>query len=265
MNVKAITAAFRQQGTQFLADPQWIIPSIIAPFMFTVVALYMYSGAGELDSPIVLTAVLGGGVLGMWGNMLFSSGFTITYDRYNGTMEPIMLTPTHLIDVIAGRSVWNVFIGMINAVLVFISAQLIFGVGVSVADPLLFFPMLLMTLFSLASIGLMLAALFVLTRASYVITTILEFPIYVFSGALFPITALPEALRPISYIFAPTWGVDALKTAAISGYNTPMASFGIWFDVLMMFLLIAVYIIASYFLFMRIERNIRESGTLARY
>ena len=265
MNIKAVTAAFKQQGTQFLADPQWIIPSIIAPFMFTVVALYMYSGAGGLDSPIVLTAVLGGGVLGMWGNMLFSSGFTITYDRYNGTIEPIMLTPTHLIDVITGRSIWNVFIGLVNAVLVFISAQLIFGVGVSVADPVLFFPMLLMTLFSLASIGIMLAALFVLTRASYVITTILEFPIYVFSGALFPITALPGVLRPVSYIFAPTWGVDALKTSAIAGYDTPMMSFGIWFDVLMMFVLIAIYITAAYFLFLRIEKNIRRTGTLARY
>ena len=260
MNFKAVASSFKQQAIQFLADPQWIIPSIIAPFMFTVVALYMY---GDADGPIVLTAVLGGGVLGMWGNMLFTSGYTITYDRYNGTIEPIMLTPTHLIDVIAWRSIWNTLIGLVNALLVFVFAELVLGVGVSVSEPLIFFPMLLMTLFSLASIGLMLSALFVLTRASFVVMTILEFPIYVFSGALFPVSVL-GSFQSISYVLAPSWGVDAMKTAAVHGYES-MTSFGIYFDVIMMLLLMAIYIASAFLLFRVIERNIRESGALVRY
>ncbi|MCL2786804.1 MAG: ABC transporter permease [Methanomassiliicoccaceae archaeon] len=260
MNIKAVAWSFRQQGIQFLADPQWIIPSIIAPFLFTVVALYMY---GSVDGPIVLTAVLGGGVLGMWGNTLFTSGYSISYDRYNGTIEPIMMTPTHLIDVIAGRSIWNTFIGLLNAGLVFIAAQIIFQVGVTVADPLPFFLMLAMTLFSLASIGMMFAALYVLTRASFVVMTIMEFPIYVFSGALFPVSSL-GALAPISYVLAPTWGVDAMKIAGIAGYES-MTEFGFHFNIMMMFILMAVYLAIGYFLFKAIERNIRESGTLVRY
>ena len=262
MNLKAVTSSFKQQGLQFLADPQWIIPSIIAPFMFTIVALYMY---GDVNESIMLTAVLGGGVLGMWGNMLFASGFSITYDRYNGTIEPIMLTPTHMIDIIAGRSIWNTFIGLLNALLVFVFASLIFGVGMNVAEPLLFVPMLVLTLLSLATIGIMLSALFVLTRASFVVMTILEFPIYVFSGALFPVSVLPEVIQPISYILAPAWGVDAMKQTAIgSGYET-MMGWGVGLDVAMMFILMAVYIAAAYILFKTIERNIRNSGTLVRY
>jgi len=260
MNIKAVTWSFRHQALQFLADPQWIIPSIIAPFLFTVVALYMY---GDVDGPVVLTAVLGGGVLGMWGNTLFTSGYSVSYDRYNGTIEPIMLTPTHLIDVIAGRCIWNTFIGLLNAGLVFIAAQVIFRVGVNVLDPLPFFLMLAMTLLALASIGMMFAALYVLTRASFVIMTIMEFPIYVFSGALFPVSSL-GSLAPISYFLAPTWGVDAMKIAGISGYES-MASFGILFDVGMMFLLMFLYILAGIFLFKAIERKICENGSLARY
>jgi ABC-2 type transport system permease protein len=262
MNFKAVASSFKQQGIQFLADPQWIIPSIIAPFMFTIVALYMY---GDVNESIMLTAVLGGGVLGMWGNMLFSSGYSISYDRYNGTIEPIMLTPTHLIDIITGRSIWNTFIGLLNALLVFIFAGLIFGVGMNIAEPLIFLPMLVLTLFSLASIGLMLAALFVLTRASFVVMTMLEFPIYVFSGALFPISVLPGSIQPISYILAPSWGVDAMKQAAIGSDYPTMMSWGIQFDVAMMFILMVVYIAAAYILFKVIERNIRSSGTLVRY
>ena len=260
MNIKAVSWSFRHQAIQFLADPQWIIPSIIAPFLFTVVALFMY---GSVDGPVVLTAVLGGGVLGMWGNTLFTSGYSISYDRYNGTIEPIMLTPTHLIDVIAGRSLWNTLIGLLNAGLVFIAAQIIFRVGVTVADPVMFFLMLGMTLFSLATIGMTFAALYVLTRASFVVMTILEFPIYVFSGALFPISVLGK-LEPISYILAPSWGVDAMKTAAVAGHES-ITAFGIYFDVAVMILLMVIYIAAAYILFGVIERNIRNSGTLVRY
>jgi ABC-2 type transport system permease protein len=262
MNIKAVTSSFKQQGIQFLADPQWIIPSIIAPFMFTIVALYMY---GDVDESIMLTAVLGGGVLGMWGNMLFTSGYSISYDRYNGTIEPIMLTPTHLIDVITGRSIWNTFIGLLNALLVFIFASLIFGVGMNIAEPLLFVPMLILTLLSLASIGLMFAALFVLTRASFVVMTLLEFPIYVFSGALFPISVLPGVLQPISYVLAPSWGVDAMKQTAIGESYQSMMGWGVGLDVMMMFILMAIYIAAAYILFKVIERNTRISGTLVRY
>ncbi|MCL1984734.1 MAG: ABC transporter permease [Methanomassiliicoccaceae archaeon] len=260
MNIKAVSWSFKHQALQFIADPQWIIPSIIAPFLFTVVALYMY---GDVDGPVVLTAVLGGGVLGMWGNTLFTSGYSVSYDRYNGTIEPIMLTPTHLIDVIAGRCIWNTFIGLLNAGLVFIAAQVVFRVGVNVLDPLPFFLMLAMTLLALASIGLMFAALYVLTRASFVIMTIMEFPIYVFSGALFPVSSL-GSLAPISYFLAPTWGVDAMKIAGIAGYES-MTSFGILFDVGMMIFLMLLYVAAGMLLFRTIERNIRESGTLVRY
>ena len=260
MNVKAVVWSFRHQALQFLADPQWIIPSIIAPFLFTVVALYMY---GDVDGPVVLTAVLGGGVLGMWGNTLFTSGYSVSYDRYNGTMEPIMLTPTHLVDIIAGRSIWNTFIGLMTAGLVFVAAELIFQVGISVHDPLSFFLMLTLTLLSLASVGMMFAALYVLTRASFVIMTIMEFPIYVFSGALFPVSSLGP-LAPVSYILAPAWGVDAMKIAGIAGYES-MTSFGILFDIMMIFLLTCIYIAAGILLFRTIERNIRESGSLVRY
>ena len=44
MNTKAVRASFKQQLIQFTADPQWIIPSIVAPFLFTAVMLMMYPG-----------------------------------------------------------------------------------------------------------------------------------------------------------------------------------------------------------------------------
>ena len=117
MNTKAVRASFKQQLIQFPADPQWIIPCIVAPFLFTAVMLMMYP---EKSDGIVLQAILGGGVLGMWGNTLFASSFTLSYDRMNGTLDNILMSPTQLFDVIVGRSLWNTFIGLLNMLLVYI-------------------------------------------------------------------------------------------------------------------------------------------------
>ncbi len=260
MNIRVTYAAFRQQMTHFLTDPQWIIPSLIAPFMFTIVTLMIFK---DVDGPIVLQAVLGGGVLGMWGNTLYSSGWSISYDRYNGTLEPLMVSPTNLMDVVTGRSIWNTLIGLSNAVLVFIFAELMFQTGVGLSDPLQFFFILVITLASLASIGLIFSAFFVLTRASSVLMSSLEFPIYVVSGAMFPISILPGWAIPISYILAPSWGVDAMKIAAIDGYTG--IGPGILGSLGIMIGLTVLYIIMAKWFFRKIERNVRNHGTIGRF
>jgi len=258
MNVRASAAGFKQAFINFIADPQWIIPSIIAPFIFTIVALMIYN---DSSGPVVLQAVLGGGVLGMWGNTLYSSGWSISYDRYNGTLEPLMISPTHMMDVIAGRAVWHTIIGLSNAVLVFVVAEIMFETSLTLENPLLFFLVLVMTLFSLAAIGLIFSAFFVLTRTSSVLMSSLEFPIYVVSGALFPVSILPAWASWISLGLAPSWGVEAMRSVAFGGFVTG----DLLTDVGMMVLLIAIYLVLAAVLFHMIERNVRNHGSMGRF
>jgi len=261
MNLRATAAAFKQQAIQFIADPQWIIPSIIAPFVFAIVALFIYGGD---DGPVVLQAVIGGGVLGMWGNTIFASGYSVSYDRYNGTVEPIMVSSTNLVDVIAGRSIWNTFVGLVNAILVFVVAELMFSTNMTVKDPLAFFVILIMTLGSLACIGMIFSAFFVWTRMSSALFAIVEFPIYILSGAMVPVSVLPRGLQFISYAMPPSWGVDALKQSALGEYSGAIGT-GMAVDMIIMLALMIVYVAAAVVLFKMIERNVRITGSITRY
>lgn len=261
MNVKAVTSSFMQQYHQFVSDPQWIIPSIISPFLFTIVVLMIYP---EVTGPVVLQAVLGGGVLGMWGNTLFASSFTISFDRMNGTLEPILASPTDLSDIIVGRSLWNTTIGLLNALLVFVIAELMFQTGFTVANPLMFFLCLILTLLSLAAIGMIFSSAFVFSRRSSVLTSIAEYPIYILCGALVPISYLPEWSNYISYALGPTWGVEALRMTAIDGYQSTMG-LGLWPCIGIMIILTIVYFVIAKILLGKIERNIRETGSATRY
>jgi ABC-2 type transport system permease protein len=87
-------AAFEQQARHFLADPGWLIPNIIAPFVITLVALLLYK---DQDGPVIMYAILGGGMMGMWGNTLYASGFSIQSERWWGTLESTLAVPTPLI------------------------------------------------------------------------------------------------------------------------------------------------------------------------
>jgi len=252
-------ASFKHQGLHFLADPQWIIPNIIAPFVLTLVALLLFK---NVDGPVVLYAVLGGGMMGMWGNTLYSSGWSIEFDRWNGTLESVFAAPSPLIWIIAGRALWNSLIGIINGFLVFVIAEIFFQAPVSIADPPLFFLAFFLTLLSLATLGLLFSSAFVLTRQAGVLTNGLEFPIYVGTGTMFPIALLPYWTHPLSLSLGPSWGIDAIRYSALPDYAGFTAGYGI--DLIIMVLLSAAYLGASVFLFKTVEKRAREGASLGR-
>ncbi|MDR3282308.1 MAG: ABC transporter permease [Candidatus Methanoplasma sp.] len=262
MNHRAVVAGFKQQKIQFFSDPQWIIPSLVSPFLFTMVMLFLYGD--DVDGPIVLQAVLGGGVLGMWANTLFASSFTISYDRMNGTLESIMVAPSSIYSILIGRSLWSTAIGLVNAVVVFVIAEVMFDADLTLANPVLFFVMLILTLFSLASVGMLIATAFIRTRMGRVLSTIAEYPIYVLSGALVPITVLPEGLRVFSYVLAPAWGIDAVKRAAIDGCES-MFGVSMAVDVALLLALSSLLLAVAYVVTRRVERRMLETGSATRY
>lgn len=258
--VQAMWSSFKHQALIFLADPQWIIPNIIAPFVLTLVALLLFR---NVTGPIVLYAVLGGGMMGMWGNTLYSSAYSIESDRWNGTMESVLASPSPLIWIVAGRTMWNALIGIINAIFIFIIAEVAFQAPISIADPVLFFLALFLTLLSLSALGLVFCSFFVLTRSGRVLTNGLEFPIYVGTGTMFPIALLPFWTHPLSLSLGPTWGIDAMRYAAIEGYAGLETGFA--GDVLIMLALTGVYLAISIWLFVVMEKRARRDATLGRF
>ena len=259
--LRAVATAFRQQALIFWADPQWLIPNIIAPFVITLVALMLFK---NVDGPVVLYAVLGGGMMGMWGNTLYSSGWSIQSDRWWGTLESNLVTPTPLIWIIAGRAIWSALIGILNGVLILVFAEVVFQAPISLNDPVLFFLAFFLTLLSLSALGLLFSSAFVLTRAASVLTNGLEFPIYIGTGTMFPIALLPFWTNPLSLSLGPTWGIDAIRYSAL---GTTQFSFveGYWADLAIMILLSFAYLAVAVVLFGWLDRKVRRDASMGRF
>lgn len=263
--LKVIYSAFRMAMLHWIADPQWVIPNIIAPFVFTTVALTLFK---DSTGPFGLYAVLGGGMMGMWGNTLYSSGYAIEFEKWQGTLEEVMAAPSKLIHVIAGRSASNALFGLTNMVAVLLIAALGFKVPLGIAEPVLFVVSMVLTLLSVSALGLIFASAFVLSRSAQVLTNGLEIPLYIVSGSMFPIALLPFWIHPAAYVLGPTWGIDAIRLATSQEYASQTfwmgfsPSVAIVLDLAVMSLITLVYATIGAILFKMVEKKARIQGTL---
>ncbi len=255
--LQTLAGSFRMSMLGFFADPQWIIPNIIAPFIFTGVALVFFH---NVSGSVALYAILGGGMMGMWGSTLYGAGFALASDRWNGTLEYVMGTPSRLLWIVAGRSAANAVLGLLNALAIFAVAVLGYGAQLGIANPLAFFVALVLTLASLSALGVVFCSSFVLTRSAQVLTNGLEMPIYVISGSMFPIALLPFWTQPVSYILGPTWGIDAMRYAADPAYAG--MGFGYGLDLVVLVLSLVGYLAIGFYLFLLVENRARRDATL---
>lgn len=242
----------------FFADPQWIIPNIIAPFVFTAVALIFFR---NVSGSLALYAVLGGGMMGMWGNTLYGAGFALSFDRWNGTLEYVLATPSRLVWIVAGRSASSAVLGLVNALAILVIAVFGYKVELGISNPVLFLLALVLTLASLSALGVLFCSSFLLTRSAQVLTNGLEMPIYVASGSMFPIALLPFWSHPFSWALGPTWGIDAMRTAA--GYSAVGSAY--WLDILIVLTSTVAYLAIGFWLFILVEKKARRDATLEEY
>ncbi len=70
--LRAVRASLRLAVLSFVADPQWLVPSMIAPVIFALVAYGLFRGSGPV---FVVYAILGAGMMSMWGQTLYGSGW----------------------------------------------------------------------------------------------------------------------------------------------------------------------------------------------
>ncbi len=244
----------------FLADPQWLIPSMIAPVIFGIVSFELFRGYG----PYYLTyAILGAGMMSMWGQTLYGSGWATGQDRQLGTLEPTLQAPTPYLYVVLGRVLWNVVSGLIGGAIVYLVVVGFAGSPPALPDPLAFVGLFVFVMLTLAAVGVVFAAFYVYTRYAGFIQNIGEFAFYVGTGCMFPVVLLPLWTNPVALVFPPTWALDALRYNSIPGYVG--FSWGFYWDLVGAVATTAVYLLLAGSVFHRVERHVIEVGNLDHY
>jgi ABC-2 type transport system permease protein len=109
--------------------------------------------------------------------------------------------------------------------------------------------------FGLGALGLVLATSFVLYRNANALSNMLEFPVWLVTGVIVPLSLLPGWTSVISWLLAPTWGFRALRRAVFGG--------DVWPALGMCLALSVVYFFVASVLMAIFERRARERATLS--
>jgi ABC-2 type transport system permease protein len=251
--MRAFLAGARIQLAFFRAYPDALIPFFTAP-MFSVIFQMIFKHAGRQD--LTGYAAVAPVFIALWWMALFNSGWTITMERWNGTIEMLVAAPSSFAAVIFGRITTTTLAGIVSFGETWIVARL-FGTTIHIEHRWAFLATIVVTLAAMAGTAVAMASMFVLARNAVTFSNSASFPFYVLGGILVPVSLLPHWVRPVSSIVFLSWSADLLRAGL---RPTPIHDFG--FRLGMVGLLGACGLGVGVWAMQVILRRVRSTGEL---
>ena len=226
---------------------------VIYPLFFATVAFFMFQ-AGDDPKPL-LYASLGAAVMGIWGTTSTAAGASLAQQRWHGTLELLVAAPASFALILLPTTIAMASIGIYSMASTLLWGWLVFGIELTIDSPLAFVLAIPATVVSIGALGFLLAVAFVRFRQAWALGNMLEYPVWLISGFLVPLALFPAWVRPISWALAPTWGINAIRDAALGG--------SAWPDIGMALALGAGYVAIGILLLNRALDAARSKATLA--
>ena len=250
--IRAFFSGVRVHVTQLTRNAFDLSAVVIWPILYASIAYYLLEAKHE--PKLLLAASLGAAVMTMWSLVVIGSSGALENQRWLGTLELLVAAPLPFAVVLAPITISSAVVGMYSLVATLAWGTLLFDVPLSFESPLAFVIALPMCAISVGMLGLILAAAFVLYRASFHLGVALQYPVWIVTGLLVPISLLPAFFEPLSWVLAPTWGFRAIRDATIGGQP--------WQAIGYCALLTVVYFVLATLALRRFEKLARARATL---
>jgi len=199
----------------FRAQFDWLNPVMWLTMKFVLsvsqMAFFVFVGIFA-NAPIQFIAV-GNALQSVSWNTVFSVINITGHDKWDGTLPLVLATPANRLPLFIGRAMIHVLDGLISAAISFFFAAVLFGVNFGQTNPLALIVAVVLTAFTMAGFGLLIGGFCFFFRNPMVFANIFTFTLLIFCGVNFPVSSLPLAIQPVSYIFPLTYGLSAARSA----------------------------------------------------
>ncbi|WP_315093412.1 ABC transporter permease [uncultured Cellulomonas sp.] len=219
--LQLVGAGFRLQLAITRRTPAQFLVLVAAP-LFSAIFLSLAIQGG--DPAMVVNAVVGPGLIGLWSISLDVAGSMLSEDRYTGRLELIIGSPGSLNLSVLGRIMAVTVVGGLAFLESWLVARVGFGVEVPVLNPGIVGLALVATILATAGTATMLAALFMLSRTVDVYKNAMSYPIYILGGVVVPAALLPGFLGPLSKVVYLSWSADLLRESMSDAQVTEVAA-----------------------------------------
>ena len=225
---------------------------ILYPLFFATIAFFLYQ---EGSPHALLYASLGASVMGVWAATSTAAGGALQQERRHGTLELLVAAPVHFSLVMLPVTIAMSTIGLYSMAATLVWGRVVFGIQMHIVHPLLFCLAVPVAIAAIGTLGFLMAVAFVRYRTAWALGNVLEYPIWLICGFLVPLTLLPGWVRPISWVLAPTWGINAIRESALGGTPLP--------DIAVCAGLAAIYTAVGIFAVESLLRSARKRAALS--
>jgi len=250
---RIIWVGLKLRVKEFSVSHWFLLMCLIQPVIFASIAFFLFRAGGQTGT--LLYAALGAGMMGIWSSTLFGSGGALQWNRWQGTLELLVGAPPPFIVVLLPLTIATSVTGAYSLLATLAWGWAIFGIPIHFVHPLAFVIALPAAILALGLMGLLMASSFILYRHANALSNFLEYPVWIATGLLFPIALLPGWVAPISWVLAPTWGIEAIRHSALGG--------DVWFPVAMCAAIGVVYFVLAGVCLRIFERAALARATLS--
>jgi ABC-2 type transport system permease protein len=232
------------ERTLYFSDPDE--PAVVFaedPFEFDVVTLY---NPDLIDVWFFLPAIIG--LLVMQVGLILTST-AVVREKEAGTLEQLIVTPVSRLGFVLGKVGPYAVIAFVDFNLIVGVGHLVFGVPVAGSDALLLVSAFLF-IPAMVSLGLVLSTFADTQQQAIFLSVFVLLPSVLLSGFIFPVEAIPIAIRPLSYLLPLTYFLEIIRGIMIKGIG--LAELAIPFAALLVFT--AIFMTACVFRFQKTLR-----------
>ncbi|HVC85796.1 MAG TPA: ABC transporter permease [Gaiellaceae bacterium] len=217
--IRAFVSGMRIHVVQFSRNPFDLSGVFLWPILYASIAYYLLDAKN--DPRLLLAASLGAAVMLMWSLVVIGSSNALENQRWLGTLELLVAAPVPFAVVIAPICVASGFVGGYGIAATLAWGRLIYHVPLSIDHPVAFAVALPACILAIGMLGLVMASTFVLYRAALSLGIALQYPVWIATGLLVPLSTLPAFVRWIGWFLGPYWGFRAIRESALGSAPWP--------------------------------------------
>jgi ABC-2 type transport system permease protein len=216
-DVRAVRVVWRRELIRFARSRIRIITALVQPLLFLFVLGTGLSGVVPRASATVdYRTYMFPGILAM--TVLFTaifSAISIVWDREFGFLREMLVAPVRRTSIVIGKCIGGATVSTIQGAMVLVLAGLV-HVPYDPVMLLELFGLLLLTSFAVTTFGVLLASRMEQVESFQVIMQLTVLPMFFLSGAVFPLTRLPDWLRILTRIDPLSYAVEPMRHVVIS-------------------------------------------------
>jgi ABC-2 type transport system permease protein len=159
------------------------------------------------------------GTLTMLQTLLLTA-LSVARERENGTFDQLLVTPIRPFELLIGKALPSLLIGMVQATTILLVAQLWFHIPFAGSFATLYFGF---TLFLLAAvgIGLLISSVVGTMQQALLFTFVLVLPFTLLSGLTTPVSSMPRFLQQFTLINPLRYAIDQTLRIYLEGASMP--------------------------------------------